>query len=198
MEDEDFEWEVLCRWEELRHGVLSDAYINAFIDNTVTYLGDAVSRNFIKWPILGTYVWPNYEWPNTYYEEITNMKNWIEGRLNWIDGEWGGVCEYVAGDEAVIAPAEEAGVVLRIRPNPSDMRDIIAELKNVEVSADIRVDLFDINGRTVFSDVYGTPGSGYVSIRLPDLSYLPDGIYLFRASGDRGVLATERIVKQGR
>jgi len=198
MEDEDFEWEVLCRWEELRHGILSNEYLEAFIDNTATYLGAAVSRNFTKFPILGTYVWPNYEWPNTYHEELVNMKNWIEGRLHWIDGEWGGVCEYVGDDAEVIAPDAAAGVVLRVRPNPTDMRDVIAELKNAEGVSPVRVDLFDVNGALVYSGEFDVPAGGYAAIRLPDLSSLPDGIYFFRVSGDRGVLATERIVKQGR
>jgi hypothetical protein len=198
MEDEDYEWEVFCRWEELRHGVLSNEYLEAFIDNTATYLGAAVSRNFTKFPILGTYVWPNYEWPNTYYEELENMKNWIEGRLHWIDGEWGGVCEYVGDGAEVIAPVEDASVVLRVRPNPTDMRDVIAELKHVEGGRSIRVDLFDISGGLVYSGEPGVPVGGYMTIRLPDLSYLSDGIYLLRVSDAQGLLASERIVKQGR
>lgn len=198
MEDEDFEWEVLCRWEELRQGILSNEYLEAFIDNTAAYLGDAVVRNYNKFPILGTYVWPNYEWPGTYGGELTNMKNWIEGRLHWIDGEWGGVCEYVGDDAQVIAQPEAEGIVMRIRPNPTDMRNVIAELKNVNRRSAVRVELFDINGALVYTEVIADPDPSYVSIHFPDLSYLPDGMYMVRASNAHGLLATERIVKLSR
>lgn len=198
MEDEDFEWEVFCRWDELRQGVLSDEYLEAFIDHNVSYLGAAVSRNFTKFPILGIYVWPNYEWPNTYHEEIENMKNWIEGRLQWIDGEWGGVCESVGDDAQVIDPPEAEGVVLRLRPNPTDMRDVTAELKHADGGSPIRINLFDTRGNLVYAATIDRPEPACQLIRLPDLSYLSDGIYLLRVSDERGVLATERIVKQGR
>jgi hypothetical protein len=51
---------------------------------------NAVMRHFRKWPILGTYVWPNppgYAQRNTYQSEITAMKNFLSTRLAWIDDQ---------------------------------------------------------------------------------------------------------------
>jgi hypothetical protein len=42
-------------------------------------------RNYQRWPILGSYVWPNWFIGQTYAEEVTWMKGWVEGRLTWID-----------------------------------------------------------------------------------------------------------------
>ena len=36
------------------------SYTYGVIDSLVNELGSSVDRNFSKWPILGTYIWPNY------------------------------------------------------------------------------------------------------------------------------------------
>ena len=46
-------------------------------------------RNFVRWPILGSYVWPNWFIANTYQEEIAWMKNWLKDRLTWMDNQIG-------------------------------------------------------------------------------------------------------------
>ncbi|MBO7413135.1 MAG: CotH kinase family protein [Fibrobacter sp.] len=51
---------------------------------------DSISAecNFMKWKILGTYVWPNpvgFEDRLTYQSEIDYMKDWLEGRIEWMD-----------------------------------------------------------------------------------------------------------------
>src|SRR5205823_6792642 len=45
-------------------------------------------RNYQKWRILGTYVWPNWYIGKNYQNEINWMKQWIAGRLAWIDGNY--------------------------------------------------------------------------------------------------------------
>jgi hypothetical protein len=53
-------------------------------------LENAVMRHFRKWPILGTYVWPNppgYATRTTYQSEIAAMKNFLSSRLAWIDDQ---------------------------------------------------------------------------------------------------------------
>ena len=53
-------------------------------------LENPAMRHFDRWPILGVYVWPN---PNgfasrtTFQSEITWMRNWLTGRLTWIDSQ---------------------------------------------------------------------------------------------------------------
>ena len=49
-------------------------------------LEEAQERNFTLWPILGVYVWPNPgNLPDTYAGEVQKMKNWLAGRLDWLD-----------------------------------------------------------------------------------------------------------------
>lgn len=194
MEDEDYEWEVLCRWEELRHGILKYSYLENYIDNTAAYLGDAITRNFQKFPILGTYVWPNKEWPSTYSGELNNMKSWIEGRLNWIDGEWGDVCEYT-GNEGEIEAAGYSETEVRIRPNPSDLGNTFIDIKNLHDPSPLVIEMLDMNGKRVCVQEDPNPHAQYNVYRLPDLSFLPDGIYLLRIMNEGGMVHTEKLIK---
>ena len=62
---------VSQRYSELRSSIFSEQHIFDIIDDQVTYLGEAIDRNFSRWPILGNYIWPNYYVFGTYEEEFT-------------------------------------------------------------------------------------------------------------------------------
>lgn len=86
LDDPSFVKAVIARWFELRKTVLNWKNIALIIDNISIYLDEAQKRNFQKWQILGTYVWPNPKpLPITYDEEIMKIKEWILTRLIWID-----------------------------------------------------------------------------------------------------------------
>jgi len=86
-DDDNFKSMVKDRYNELRLSVLSTNNINSKIDGYVSTLGNSVNRNFTKWPILGKYIWPNYEVFSTYKEEVEYLKSWINSRLIWMDSE---------------------------------------------------------------------------------------------------------------
>ena len=86
-QDENFQFKAAQRYTELRSHVFSQQNINSIIDSSVSFLGEAIGRNFSKWPILGNYVWPNYYVFDTYEQEIEYLKSWTEERLNWMDNE---------------------------------------------------------------------------------------------------------------
>ncbi len=82
------------RWDDLRSNVLSWQNIEHIIDSCVTLMGPAIDRNYDRWPVLGTYLWPNVEWPETHEEEITMLKDFIIERLPWLDSQWSGMGDY--------------------------------------------------------------------------------------------------------
>lgn len=95
MEDENYRNQVFCRWTKFRDNIYSNENILAIIDSCIIDLGDAVNRNFAKFPTLGKYVWPAIEpYPTTYEGEIINLKTWLIDRLAWMDAQWlnAGVC----------------------------------------------------------------------------------------------------------
>lgn len=85
-------WDRFWKW---RRGPFSDAELLAKIDrldaelDAVNASGEsAVTRNFDRWDILGSYVWPNadgYASRATHQAEIDWMKNWLTARLAWIE-----------------------------------------------------------------------------------------------------------------
>lgn len=60
--------------------------IPGFIDQMATYLKDAQKRNFEKWNILNTHVWPNVVVTGSYQGEIDYLKSFYTSRFNWLDG----------------------------------------------------------------------------------------------------------------
>ena len=85
--DENFKTQVFQRYNELRSNLFSNANINSIIDSLHSHLGESVSRNFNRWPILGEYTWPNYYVFDTYEEEVDYLKTWTIQRLEWMDEE---------------------------------------------------------------------------------------------------------------
>lgn len=94
MEDPWYADVAYGRWDDLRSDVLSWQNIEHIIDSCITLMGPAIDRNYDRWPVLGTYVWPNVVWPETYEEEITMLKDFIIERLPWLDSQWSGKGDY--------------------------------------------------------------------------------------------------------
>ena len=87
-QDPDFQQEYIDRWNVVRRRVFPTATILAQVDEVAAFLDESQRRNFVTWPILGQYVWPNWYIANTYREEIDWMKGWIEDRLEWYDSNY--------------------------------------------------------------------------------------------------------------
>ena len=81
-----------CRWNLLRKNSLNTDTIFSFIDSMVMYLNNSQTRNFQRWPILGSTIWPNYYVGGNYQDEINFLKNWIFDRIIWIDNNIPGNC----------------------------------------------------------------------------------------------------------
>ncbi len=87
LQDPVFVAQLKERWSALRGGAFSEGSIITKIDdynNTLEKAG-AINENFITWPVLGVYIWPNEFVGTTHFSEIDYMKNWIKDRLSWMD-----------------------------------------------------------------------------------------------------------------
>jgi hypothetical protein len=100
--DPDFVQKTIDRWGTLREGLFHPSNVLARVDQITNLLWEAQGRDFVRWPRLGTYLWPNpngtgangdglvwhvdYQNPTTYAGIITQLKKWINGRYAWIDG----------------------------------------------------------------------------------------------------------------
>ena len=112
LQDSIYANRVKCRWLELRTSILDSSVLMNYIDSMSLALTLPAQRTYTKWPILGTYVWPNNFIGQTYIEEMEYLKSWTSSRLVWMDNNMFGTCSSL-GTQTI---AEEA---IRIFPNPA-------------------------------------------------------------------------------
>lgn len=161
-----------CRWEELRETTLSEQNLIDMIDTNVAELGDAVDRNFERWPILGEWVWPNSDLFGTvqsHDEVVSKLKNWMLGRLAWMDENMPGtaaICDLFDDPEFEISTAvedfEREQSILKVYPNPTQDNTTVESMIQME-----RLSLIDELGREVYI-VNGNIGYQY-KLDLSDL-----------------------------
>jgi len=191
MEDFWFRNQLYCRWDELYQTVLSSEHLHAIIDSTTLVMGEAVDRNFGRWPVLGTYIWPNSYVGPTYSDEEWFLRNWVDDRIEWMNGRWGGQCWPLSSEEEQLIPLPEQG---RIYPNPSNMSSTFVDLNGM-LDSELSFSLYDLSGRIVHQGVARYSGSAY-AYALPDLSYLPGGMYTLEISLDMQEKAVFKLLKQ--
>ena len=80
--DPEFKAAVKARWNELLPKLRQ---VPLFADRQRALMAGAEDRNFERWDILGTYVWPNYYWFPTYQEEYDFLMRFYTERLDWLD-----------------------------------------------------------------------------------------------------------------
>lgn len=91
MEDPYFCDLAKTRWVDLRHNSLTNAFIQQKVDSMIGEIDQAKERNFARWPILGEYVWPNYDWENNAYnDEVQYFQNFLYSRLEYMDNHMPG------------------------------------------------------------------------------------------------------------
>jgi hypothetical protein len=93
-EDPEFRLRYADRWFAVRRDLFSTARLVGIISDYAALLDEPAQRNFDKWRILGTYVWPNptnvdaaYRAVKTYAGEVAWMTDWLRKRLVWMDSQ---------------------------------------------------------------------------------------------------------------
>ena len=171
-----------CRWEELRRGVLQNDSILETIDRMVEEIGPAADRNFKKYPILGTYVWPNPYIGYTYQSEILYLKNWVLDRLKWLDTYMPGTCVASGIKDAGEAPAFRAVLY----PNPSHEFAHI-DIQNPE-GRTLRLLVYGITGQVILNRELGSDR------QLTENVLLPPGIYQLMITDGKESIPLKAIV----
>ena len=86
--EEAFVQQIIDRYRDLRETWLSDAYLEAYIDETVAYLGDAIDRNFQVWGYtFDEYrpLNPEERNPEDYGAAVQQLKDFCAERGAWMD-----------------------------------------------------------------------------------------------------------------
>lgn len=87
MKDEFFNKKILRRYEDLRKSYLSEEYLDRYIDETVSYLGGAIDRNFEVWggSLEKDMILPTERNPRSHQAAVEQMKDFIHTRGEWLD-----------------------------------------------------------------------------------------------------------------
>lgn len=125
------------RWLELRNGFFKTENILAFIDSTSAVLEESQERNFQKYSILNTYIWPNNIVGGSYQAEIEYLKSWIVSRLNWLDQAMDQMVTDLNQDMMLSAQCTVA-------PNPFTGPIFIEYISSAE---DIEIEILDLAGK---------------------------------------------------
>lgn len=103
IQDKDFTEAVIDRYRELRSTVLSDEYLNDYIDSTIEWLGPAVDRNFHVWGYSfeeeHDRLTPEYRNTRSYSEAVTQMRECLNERLSWMDTNIESLKQYSAASK---------------------------------------------------------------------------------------------------
>jgi len=180
-EDSRFANEMNCRWRDLRAGKWHTDSLMAYIDEQAAYLSEAQVRNFQKWPVLGTYLWPNNFVGNTYEEEIAYLKTWITDRASWMDANMFGSCANWSVDDI-------EDTQLRVFPNPAE-DFVIFELTELVDKAELEI--YDPSGKLIQKVTIQNSYQSEI-----DLSEFSNGLYSYRILSTHFQPITGKLIVQ--
>jgi subtilisin-like proprotein convertase family protein len=180
MEDSFFRDRVKCRYDSLRQTVLSTASILHYLESQVSLLEGPSIRNYEQWPILGRYVWPNSFIGQTYTEEINYLKQWVNGRLQWMDENIMGECLPVNGANEIEQSA------YRLTPNPAVSSFTLQSLSGESMP-------FDLAIMTTQGIVCKSLHQVYPGEQI-DISGLSSGIYMVTMHNHLGKVVQQKLV----
>lgn len=186
-EDTAFQSDLRCRWKTLQKSVINMGWFTKTIDSVTSLLDEAQQRHFMRWPILGKYVWPNPQpLANTYAQEIEYLKTWLGARLDWINSSLPN-----AGNCYDYPPEVSESVIVRVLPNPIASQGVI-EVKS-RYNQDLAFVVVDMMGRIVASrQTILRPGVNTIPLQAETWAR---GVYLIRMQTSNGEKILQKIIK---
>jgi hypothetical protein len=167
-------------------GVLDHDRIVKEIDNLKLNLGEAAVRNFQKWPIIGTYVWPSPQpVPATWDLEIVELKNWIFNRLTWMDRNF--------PEEFVVTSNELPSEILQVTAFPNPFVDKLQVKISSQNTQKAEVSFSDITGRIILKkDIELASGENFVD--FDQIQNVNDFLFL-KVKTESGVMDFKKVVR---
>ena len=176
------------RWIQLRNGPFQTDTILAFIDSTADVLYEAQVRNFLKFNILGQYVWPNAYVGGSYANEIDYLKDWVVARLSWLDQAIDNTVTSLPENSLYASP-------IKIIPNPF-AEELYIELP--EILSNPEIVILNILGKKII-ELHPDP-----SLRSQRLFWnatdqsgnkIVPGVYILVLKADGRIISSEKLMK---
>jgi len=162
----------------------------------VNYLSEPVERNYMVWPVIDKPLFwtPNYI-SQSYEEEIWNIKNWLTGRLEWIDSNVDNIYYEVVIYSNIDETAVEFKFNYAVYPNPFN-EELIIDYSSARAGS-VQFELWDVMGKLQYTSFQNIePGSAQIILNDIQLKIIPPGIYMIRIALNGNIVSTQRIIKQ--
>lgn len=186
MKDQAFVLKLKRRWGWIRKNEFSDQRIKLVTDSLVSVLSEAQVRNYQRWPIMGTYIWPNYNWEgNNYAAEVTWMKNWLTQRLAYLDKMW--PYNFTGAENQLVSNS------ISIYPNPFTNQLSIQLAPSVNGTG--TVELFNLAGMLILKNNIEIQ-NGQILLEFYANKILNPGMYVLRITRNNKILLSEKVVKR--
>ena len=186
IQDASFRKALATRWKTVRSSFLNTNTLFATIDSAQVALKDPLTRNFQKYPLMGKKIWPNYYVGATLSDEVNWLKNWVQGRLVWLDAQM------AVFDSPILAISEETTSSI-VYPNPSTT-GIFQWKFSLDKPSLVTYFISDVMGRMIMSPKNANFGSGE-QIQPLDLSAFPAGTYLLSWKTEDGAVHQIKILR---
>ncbi|MES2587387.1 MAG: CotH kinase family protein [Bacteroidota bacterium] len=188
MEDTLFQQDLRCRWEKLRETKFHKDSLNLWIDNMASTLDESQNWNYTIWPTMGTYVWPNSFVGNSYQEEISFMKSWLNDRINWLDANIPGISE--ACIEPNLSVKKIVKSQIELYPNPVENELFVNLNENYKTFS---IEIKDVLGKLIHSQKnLQKLNSKQICIKNLDFK---SGFYLVEIQSDDSIFTTRFFKK---
>ena len=99
VKNEEFTDRIIERYRGLRKGVLSDEYLDRYIDETIAYLGDAIRRNDERWGTSysdDSLMSPAERNLHSYDSAVAQLRSFIHERTKFMDTNIDALSQYSA------------------------------------------------------------------------------------------------------
>ena len=176
------------RWNTMKSDFMNTTYMNHIVDSCANVLFEAEVRNFQKWNILSTYVWPNNYVGGSYANEITYLKNWLRDRMSWMDTQIQAIVDITG-----VEPVNDLMLDLVTYPNPCTDQITFKYYLTNNKKVDILVT--DLFGRKIWQNTeQDSPGIQSQTFNM-NQSVAP-GVYMYQVFIDGGLQSKGKFVKQ--
>jgi hypothetical protein len=194
LQDRNFVELLQERWQMARESFLHTDSIMVYIDAAVQYLADPIERNYAVWPIIDQDLFHSNYISTSYDNEIDNIKNWINARLQWIDDMIGHIYYDVDVYSLYEPLASGSHFGFEVYPVPFSHQLNIAFTSSENTR--VQLEIYGISGEKYFINEYFVD-EGYSVISMEDsrIGALQSGFYLLRILKDGEVVSVRKIIK---
>ena len=187
LSDTTFNRELRARWAILRTTVLREDSLDQRLDASAAQLQESQARNYVAWPIMGTYVWAEAYAFATYQEEVDYVKQWAHARLAWMDHN-------LPPPAGVVTSSRPAVAFTDATTYPVPFTTALTVNYSLADASGVTVALTDMLGRPVYQQALAAQSAGNHAVSIPDCASLTPGVYLVRLTSAAGS-RTLRVVR---